>query len=122
MGALQFQQQNQDQQLAAAQAQQQGTMGYEGDLNDIYQTDMTHNIESRKLDMQKDKDRVNGAASVIGTLASAFAMSDRRAKRRIRAAELDQAFRDLGDDEEPGPRRSRLPADELSALYSDLAA
>jgi hypothetical protein len=96
--ALSSQRQGQEQQLAAAQAQQQGTMGYQSDLNDIYQTDMTHNIESRKLDQQKDKDRVNGVASAIGSVAGAF-LSDRRAKRRIRDADLDQVFRDLGGDD-----------------------
>lgn len=119
--ALAYQQQEQQQQLAAAQAQQQGTMGYEGDLNTLYQTDMQHNIESRKLDQQRDKDRVNGVASVIGSVAGAF-LSDRRTKRRIRNADLDQVFRDLAGDDEPARRSSRLPANELSDLYSDLAA
>lgn len=117
--ALGFQQQGQNQQLQAAQAQQQGTMGYEGDLNDIYQTDMTHNIQSRQLDQQRDKDRVTGVSSVIGSIAGAI-FSDRRTKRRIRDADLDQKFRDLADEDES--RSPRIRAGELSDLYSGLAA
>lgn len=117
--AVTQQQQNQQTQLQAAQAQQQGTMGYEGDLNSIYQTDMNHNIEARKLDMQKDKDRVSGVGQAIGAVAGMVGLSDRRSKERITELEdeLARTYAALGG---AGGVKPSISPDEKRRMLGDI--
>jgi hypothetical protein len=98
--AIAQQQAEQQNQLSAAQAQQQGTTAYESGLNDVYATDQQHNIDARRLDQSRDKDRVSGVGQAIGAIAGMVGLSDRRSKTRVsdQQGELSHTYRALGGD------------------------
>jgi len=87
--------QNQANQLAmlAAQAEQQGLMGYEGDLTDIYQIDAGSHDTARELNQKKSNDWVGGITGFIEGIGS---LSDRRSKKNIEHEDLSRVYRALG--------------------------
>lgn len=51
--------------MAAQLANLQGSMGYEGQLGDIYGAELQHQLGARDLNQQRDRDRINASTGTI---------------------------------------------------------
>jgi hypothetical protein len=92
--------QNQANQLAlqAAQAQQQGTQAYEGNVTDIYGMDQGAHDKARELNQANSNNWVNGVTGLLSGIGGLAGLSDVRAKKNIEHEDLSRVYRALGGD------------------------
>lgn len=80
-------------QLQGANSQMQGTMGYEGNLNDIYATDSGEHDKTRELDQSAGQAGLGAVSGLMSAAAPALAMlSDRRGKKKIKRSSFDEQY------------------------------
>lgn len=74
----------------------QGGMGYEGQLGDMYGAELGHQLGMRERDQAGGQAAVGGVAGAFEGLMGMAAMSDRRAKKKIKPSSVLAEYRALG--------------------------
>lgn len=86
--------------LNTSLANLQGSMGYEGQLGDMYGAELGHQTNMRELDQQKSRDAVGAFTGLMeggmGAMMMAAGGSDRRMKKNIRKSSVLDEYRALG--------------------------
>lgn len=82
-------------QLGASMNEEQLNAQLYGTDADIYSANLQNQVANRNLDQQFGRDVVGGVGSAISAIGGLAMLSDRRAKRGVRRARLDEVYRAL---------------------------